>query len=58
MKISKTIVITDPVDIIISRVISPEFVICSGRFFDRFVVFFSGTKTIKKLNEKETLMTC
>lgn len=54
MKISKTIVITDPVDIIISRVISPEFVICSGRFFGRFV----GTKTIKKLNEKEPLMTC
>lgn len=48
MTTSKTIAITVPVDIIISRVISLAFVIFSGRF----VVLFSGKKSTKKIDNK------
>lgn len=49
MTISKTIAITLPVDMIISRVISLALVIFSGRV----VVSFSGKKSTKKINIKK-----
>lgn len=49
MTISKTIAITIPVDMIISRVISLALVI----FSSRFVVSFSGKKSTKKINIKK-----
>lgn len=48
IKNSRTIVITDPVDIIINLIICVEFVICSGRFL------ISGTKSDKNINKNNT----
>lgn len=50
IKNSRTIVITDPVDIIINLIICVEFVICSGRF----VSLFSGTTSDKNINKNDT----